>query len=324
MALAPFAAFFLVVGCLIIAALLTILTLAFVKWLGGAPVIGGWIAGQATALEQRISNAIGSALSGADGLIGGSLSHLAHYADNLWTEVRGQAQTLEEIAGLLIPFSGALAGIRGLSRGLHDLFHGIEQGVKDLRKAFNGIEHRVKTLEHHVTHGIGNDVLDLERTLKKDVRHIERDLIKPLREAEAATAREVGNLYDWLKGKADIAGLGTFAAAIAAVIGAELLNLFKCPTFLNKTLKRGCGLWDGLENLLGLFFDAIILVDLCAILPEAVRFFGVIVSPLTGLISQAANSVCAASNPKWTTLNVAPGPRPDAQTFDAGSLPPDG
>ena len=288
--------------------------------MGGLPVVGGAI----TALEQTISrsltHACGTIFRPVDAAVGKSLASVAGLIDRTAGFVRTVGRVLFGTAALAEALALAYAGIRSLAHELHGRFGGIEAGVKTLEREYNGIEHRVKALERDLTKGIGHDLRLTVVQTEKEVAHIRHKALPAIRAADAEAAGEIGHLYDWIRGKADIIGAGTFIAAVTAVIGADLLKLFRCPTFLNKTLGRGCGLWNGLEDLLSWFVDALILTDLCLIVPEAVRFFGLVEAPLTGLISQAANAICAVGNSNWTTVEVQPGPQPPAQAFDASTL----
>jgi hypothetical protein len=102
---------------------------------------------------------------------------------------------------------------------------------------------------------------------------------------------------------------------VVVALGALGLGGLRCSTLLGSLSKRGCGLWKGLEDLLGLLIDAVALTHLC----DLPKWIDELVSPifgeLTALISSAANSLCAASNPNWASLNVANGPLPPAQTL---------
>lgn len=261
MALAPLIPVVIALGCLIIAGLLTVLTLALINVLKDAPVIGGWIANKAVAIEQGISGAIGRALSGVDGLIGGAIHHLAHYADNLWGEVREQARVLEALASSFAATANVGSVVRDLTRGLHRAVHYLGGQVGTLARDFKGIEHRVKTLERDISKGIGHDVLPRLRSLDKEVAKIENSTIPAIRQAEAEAASSISNLYDWIKGKADIAGVGYFAAAVTAVLALVGNGWLACKENPFSKSNTPCNLWADFARflpflgLLALAFD---------------------------------------------------------------------
>ena len=323
MALAPLAPFVAALVALGLAALLTLLVLALIHVLSQAPVIGGWIANKAVEVEHAVSNALGQAFSGIDAFIAGTIHNMARRVEQAAWALQDAAQATLQVAESLNPATIAAHVARVLAHATAQALHGIEHGLRTIEREFKGIEAGVKRLERDLTRGIGHDLRLQVTHLERELTQVRRRVIPSIRSDVATAEGEITHLYDWAKGKAALLGIGTFAMAVAAVLDTLGLGGIKCPSFGNLFNKRGCGLWNGLENLLGWFVDALILVDLCGILPEIVHFFGDVEGVLTGLISQAANAVCAAANPNWTTISVTPGPLPTAQAFDSSTLAPD-
>ena len=252
MVLVPLSPLLVALFCLGLAAVLTILALAIANVLADAPSVLGWLGQHVAAFVQSIANKLGQAFAGVDHLIGAAIHLAARYLDGLWHEIRSHAQLLAEVASGLALVAGAIHGVRVLARAIEKRWHGIEHGVRELTKAWHGIEHRVHALEKRLAHGIGNDVRSAVKDLRREVYRVEKPAIKALRDAEAATAGEVSNLYEWAKGKADLIGVGTFATAVALALSKLGLDLFKCNEAKNIYNKRGCGLWGELDDLLGL------------------------------------------------------------------------
>lgn len=286
----------------------------------GIPVVGGAIAGAVKSVAQAITAAAGALENGVDRLIGASWHLLSRFADVLWNQIASQAHLLAQIAELL---GGQLAHVTGLSSLVHRLeraFHGIEHGIKTLTREWHGIDRRVSKIEHEIARGIGHDLRITVAGLKTEVTDLEKNVIPGLRQGIKVAEGEVTTLENFIDAIPGTKYLDWAAGVVAAGLGLSLFNLFKCPTFLNKTLGRGCGLWNGIEDIFSLFLDAVLFIDLCKIVPEATRLFSEFEAPLVDLISGAANAACAQIPADWVIPMVAAGPRPPAQTL--GTFPP--
>ena len=292
--------------CLGLAALLVVLTEAAIAVLKNAPAIGPWLVGKAEAIEQAISHALGVAFSGIDHLIGTSIHLLARYIDKAIGELRSHAHLVAEVAATLVPLAHAIRAVGNLAHSLTKVWTGIEHGVRDLTRRWHGIERRVKAIERELARGIGHDLRVEVAGLRREVFKVEKPALEALREAEATAQAAIDDLYEWAKGKASLIGVGTFATAIATAIGLEAWNLLRCSLFRGLWSKRGCGLWQGLDDLLGLLVDAVLLVDFCALLPELETLFGELEAPLVELVASAADAACAHPPQGWVELAAPP------------------
>jgi hypothetical protein len=310
-------------ACLLLAAILAVLLTALIRSIAGVvgkvPFLGDAIVGGLTRIEQAVWHALGVAFHDVDKLIGAMLHADARLLDWTWNSIRRQAALAAHMSAVLGGHIYDVSGLRSIVHGLQRSWHGIEHGVKTLTREYHGLDRRVKALEHTIGHGIGNDV----RTSVHDLVKWEKAAKAQLKADEKAITQtlpgELTQLENFIKAIPGTRYLDWAAGIVAAGLGLEVLKLFKCPTFLSKTLGRGCGLWNGLEDLFGLFLDALIFVDLCAVIPEAVTLFGEVEAPLTDLISSAANAVCAHPPQGWAKLSVAAGPTPPPQTL--GTFP---
>lgn len=219
---------------------------------GSIPGLGGALSGVLSKIEQAISDAFGVVESKIDTALGASWHLTARYMDELWHAVENHARDILTLAELVAPFGSVIAAVRALAHGATSALHGIEHGVRDLRKLWQGIEHRVKQLEHDLTRGIGHDLRLSLKADEKALHHLEHKVIPSIRGDVATVEGEVGNLFDWIKGKADIIGVGSFALAVSAALAALGLDWLKCNELGNVTKKRGCGMWSQLDKLLGL------------------------------------------------------------------------
>ena len=308
----------------ILALALAYLSLQIVKALfgplDGLPVVGAYIAKLDHAISQSVANACGTIVHPVDIAIGRSLAGIASLISRVGIFFRSAARVGFGTAELAAALAYAYHGVRSLSHDLTARFHGIDVRIRDLTKEWHGIEHRVTALENDLTKGIGHDLRATVNALDKELARVEHTVIPSLREAEAEAQTAISDLYSWARGKADLIGIGTFAGAVAIALTALGLGGLRCSSLLRSLGSRGCGFWSGLENLLGLFVDGILLTDLCAIIPETVQVFSLVEGELTGLIAQAADAICSKQPASWPVLNVAPTARPPAQTFDPTTL----
>lgn len=288
------------------------------------PVIGGSLAYLISTATQAVVNVLGKVESGCDHLVGGAWHATARIMDKTWNVIHGNAAAVAHIAQIVGNLISPIAALRALVHHFTGIVSALIHPLRTLEHTVHGIDRAIKTLEKDFSHGIGNDVLPQLKHLRKEVHVLERSTATDIADAEAQAEAATADLWTWMTGVGSKPLKLTFAGAVAVALATLGLGGLRCNNLANSLRNRGCGLWSGLEDLLGLFVDALILTDLCEILPETVKFFGFVEGALTGVISQAANAVCSLPNQKWTTLNVVPGPQPPAQAFAATSLPPDG
>ena len=301
------------------ALLIAVILREVAKLVNGLPAIGPSLAGAINGMDAKITGALWAAVHGSLALIGASWHALARLLDTSWHLLENYALGYVQLAELVAKLVYSHSGLSYLVHHAESALHGIEHGVKRLEREWHGIEAKVKRLERDAGHGIDRVARDIATKALSEYRGIDQ-LITTRIPAEidaaeaqtAALARFVGaipgvNYLEWA------AGIAT------AALGAEILNGLKCSSLLSSLNKRGCGLFSGLEDILGLLIDGLILTDLCNVLPEAEKIFAEFEAPLVALISDAANAVCAQPPKGWATPSVTYGSLPPAQTL--GSLP---
>jgi hypothetical protein len=312
--LAPEAAF---VVALAIVLLVKALVDGLFKPLFSLPVVGGTIESLLSPLYQSITNALGTAAGGLEALIGASWHQLARQMDWLWREIRAHAVLILSIATPLGLILNAVHGIKALVHRLTVTNTHSGARLKALDRRLERLQHRERVLEHDLAKGIGEDVLPRIKSLDREINKIRTKDIPAIRAADAQASDAISNLYEWAKGKAALVGVGTFAFAVAAVLDTLGLGGIKCPSFGNLFNKRGCGLWNELEDVLGLLVDALVLVDLCNVIPTIEGLLGEFEGPLVTLVSDAANAVCAQPPSGWTMLSSPPLSLPSAGEITA-------
>lgn len=279
------------------------------------PVIGSKLAAPFHAIEQAVTGACYSIENGADKAMGAIWHRTVELLNWTWREVKRHALVGVETALYIPLLISAFHNLRNLVHRLSHIGHGVTAAVKTLEREYHGIEHRVKVIEREIGAGIGHDLRIHIKALEKWEKAAKAQLADDARAIAETIPAEITQLERFIKALPGTSYLDWAAGIVATAIGLDIFNLFKCPSLLNSAKKRGCGLWNGLEDVLSLFVDAVIFVDLCKIIPEAVTLFGEFEAPLTELISGAANAACARKPNGWVMPMVAAGPLPPAQSL---------
>lgn len=239
-----------------LAALLTFLVLAMIRFLSSAPIIGGWIANKATAAEHAISNGLGNAFAGIDSFIGGCIHALARRVEHVGDAISASAHAAFHVAEALNPVAVAIHTARAVANAAAHALHGIEHGIRTIEHEFKGIEHGLKRIERDLTKGIGHDLRLHVKALEHELTHLRRRVIPSIRGDVATAEGEIGNLYEWAKGKASLLGVGTFAMAVGAVLAAVGLDWLTCRNGAERVGRSNCNLWDDLGDVFGLLAAA--------------------------------------------------------------------
>ncbi len=260
--------------------------------LSGVPYVGGKLSDGAKAMAQAITNACGTMLGGIDHLLGAAWSHLAHYLDGLWNQVESHSSVIAHIARLvgdgLYRVSGLSAIVHGLSRVVHVALH---RFVVIGREIFH-LGQRVKVLERDISKGIGNDVIPEIKSLDRRITTLRHDLTKDIADAESLAAGEVKTLGNFIGAIPGVRYLDWAAGIVTAALGVEIFKLFRCSSLLNSAKNRGCGLWNGLEDLLGLFVDVLFFASACEILVELSPFISDVAVPAVVALTDVGAGLC--------------------------------
>ena len=276
------------------------------RYIAGAlesiPAVGPPLASGVRSIAKAITNACGALIGGIEGLVGAGLHLLARYLDHAFRQFVTHASLILHLArivgGALYTVTGLRALVHQLSRAVHVVLHRFVR----LGRELHGIEHRVKALEHEIAAGIGEDVLPRIKALDRELAKVEHKVI-PAIEADVATAEsDISALRKWIADNIPLPGTDAFAGAIAVALSLLGLGGLRCNSLLSSLRNRGCGLWQGLEDLLGLFVDAVLFVDLCRLLPELEQLFSLVEAPLVEVIASAADAACAQPPAGWTEL----------------------
>lgn len=253
------------------------------------PYLGSALGGVLDAVVQAISNALGSVEHGIDSAIGWSWHQFAHLNSWLW-----HAFTQHTLIGWLAAeaISELSHGYRYLHNRATDLTaaHKHDQArVKSLEREYVGIEHKVKNLERDLSRGIGHDVLPRIKTLEREANHIENVELPAAIAAQRQADSAISDLYDWVKGKAALVGVGTFAFAVAIALSTLGLDWLRCSN-VGKAGQRMCGLGTDLLDALLLATLAVEgAVSLVGLGHELLSLMDEIVPAVTGFVSELSS-----------------------------------
>lgn len=261
----------------------------------GVPIVGGYIEGAAKSVARGLTEVAGKLEDGADHLIGAAWHLFARYLDQTWNQFVSQAHVLAMLAHVVGDQIYSVSGLRALVHDLTRRWHGIEHGVKTLEREFHGIEHMVKQLTRDLTKGIGHDLRLQVKVLEHDVTRIDHRVIPALEAADAQAAKAISDLWSWSRQHVLVAGTTAFAGAVAIALTSLGLGGLRCPSFLNSLNKRGCGLWGGLEDILGLLVDTALLANICNLIGPFEQVVSDVAVPVVVGLTDVGAGLCAGS-----------------------------
>ena len=303
--LAPIAIFTIVLWVIAISLLIAVILGYIAGVLHGLPYPVNQLAGPVNGLAKGITSVLFKAVHMSEQLLGAAFHQFARYWDKLWhTFLRHSAAALliSTIVGQLVHAfkrlehqvahgAGSISAVLPRIRHLEREFKGIEHGIKDLSKlllTFGGIDALVHLLKHLIW-----------------LRNWVKGQIAGIRTQVNGLSGSLSDLKRFLGVKNGLSYLEWAAGIVTAVIGIEAVNLFKCPTWLNQTSRRGCGLWNGIEDLFGFLADLFIFTHFCDLWAAATPLLETFLSPLVGMISTFADGACSHRPGDWQTMGVS-------------------
>lgn len=229
-----------------------------VSWLPG---VGGWLKGKVENVGQHVTNVIGGVVLNLQARMAASWHRAAREVEWIGREIASHAALIERIANDLVTANFA------------DLIHLEVQGARKLlhylARQIVGIGHDVTIRVKNVERGIGADVLPRIRSLDRRLsREVTREKARA-RAAEHALDREVTALGKWVRSHPWTIVTDAFVGAVAIALTKLGLDWIKCDSAKKLAKKRGCGMWDDLDSLLGLAVTAIAIADLKTLVREA-------------------------------------------------------
>lgn len=264
------------------------------KTVGRIPVIGGFFSSAAHTLQHAFVSAIAPAADGAQALAGAALHAVAREIDWIGREIRRHSNLLYTIAALLV----GPAVVDALRTGIAAL-HG---RVTVVETQITGAYHRLLTIEHRLAHTITAGVLPRLGRLEREYDHIiDRD-IAGLRSRTKTVERSLDDVWKYVRSHPWEAVTATFVGAVAVALSRLGLDWIKCESGKGLFKRRGCGLWNDLESLLGFAFDLVVITSICTVIPLLEEAFSLVASPLISTLAAAGAGLCSPGSGPPETL----------------------
>ena len=281
--------------------------------LGRVPVLGGWLSSGARAVAQELSNIFGHLEAGIDKAIGWSWHLLAESANLLWHGIRNASKAILQASLLIEALSHAHAllrrEIRDITKGLNDLPHNIGRRLRSLENGIEGANTHIGSILHTLSH----TVMPRLRAAERELGRLDDVVIPNIRGIAQGAEADIAKLRKWIATNIPAAGTIAFAGAVAWALAQLGLGGLRCSSLTNSLGRRGCGLWSGLEDLLGLFVDALLLTNICTLLPLFETLVSDVADPLVVGLTDVGAGLCSGG--------IGPAPRLAVPTLSLPANP---
>jgi hypothetical protein len=128
--------------------------------------------------------------------------------------------------------------------------------------------------------------------------------IEGLRERTKALEDSAVRVFHRIKGVWVVPAVGVVAAAVAVALPRLGLDWARCRN-VKRVGRSICGLSPkGLESILGLLTDLLVLSSICEVIPLLESAFGTIAAPIIGLLTEAGAGLCSPTASPPATLSV--------------------
>lgn len=294
--LGPLAILVVALGLAIISILIVRAVMSVVKSVvGRVPYLGDALVNAVDAVNQAVLNKLGSAVSGIESAIGWTWHESAKLVEWLGREIYRNVSVLQLAVQEVHAIGTALHWLRNFVHHANSTATGLAHRVARLEKEWHGIERGVKDFERGVE-------TDLTRVIKPQIRGLEHALndvtdvvIPDLRGIALGAEADVGALRKWISDHFPAIGTTVFAGAVAIALTGLGLGGLNCQNLKNSLKNRACGLWSGLEDLLGLFIDVTIFTNVCAVLDFLSPFVSEVAKPIVVGLTDIGAGLCKGS-----------------------------
>lgn len=298
--------------------LVSLLVQVLDRTVGKLPGVGGIISDAAHDIAGFVTSILGSAVSAIDRDISFWWHALSTEAEWIGREIENTAGVVAAIASIVqgAPNGRAQAWIRAAIhlalRGVTWLAHEALRGVKALEKQ---IEHAEQGIIARAIHFAISPILGrlgvVEKwigstggTIAGEINSVIEPDIAALKQRATAIENQAIRVYQDAAGVWHVVNTDAMAAAVAVALTALGLGGLNCGTLGSALGSRGCGLWSGLDDLLGLIIDALILTDICEVLPLLESAASDIAVPAVSLLTNAIDALPCVSGSEPPPLNV--------------------
>ena len=295
-------------GLLVLVLYLThVLTWLLQNTLGRLPWIGDAIASVVEALSSTITTTFGSAISGVDKQISFWWHTLGEVVSWTYNELRAHANLLLIMSTVLLGQTGALAiyravhWLRGhvaaITHTLDTLLHKLqaverflehpERGLlgKALSIALKPIEARIGQLERWTYPKVGSIEGEIGKVIEPD--------IAALRDAAQTLENQAIRVYQDAAGVWHAVNVDAIAAAMVLALPSLGWQFLRCSALGSSFSSRGCGLFSGLEDVLGLLADTVLLGSACEIIPLVETVVSDVAVPIVEGLTDIGAGLCS-------------------------------
>ena len=252
--LGQLAAFLFVLGCIyVIDAFVRALFGTVSGVVGWIPYLGKVASTPIHKIEQKVTNALGTAEHYFDARIGMSFHKLARIGDHIGRELYGLATLSLTIAKLL---TGQLTW-----KDLHAIYNKVKSeiaaGVRTGEHALN----RIGVNEKSVAKSVNTNVMPRIRTIEHELDHVFTPELRVLRRRVNALEDGAIEAFKWIRAHPLSLGATAFAGAVAIALQRLGGSWIRCSNW-NRIGKRACGFpANDVEGLLALFATTAVIAD---------------------------------------------------------------
>jgi hypothetical protein len=237
-------------------------------------------------VRQFVTNALGSAVAHFDAQVG-----------SFW---HGLTTIVSEVAGFVFD-TGILLGYLAyyispahLAYVVYQHIHGFVASIEKVGVLARFAEREAVKAER-IARSVAAGDFAIPRTWVRDVEKALQPEITTTRDLAESATKGVSDLWDYLRTHPWTVATDAFAAAVAVALTSLGLGGLRCPSFLNILKNRGCGAWQGLEDVLGLLVDLFVVTHICDVLPMVDPYISDVAAPLITTLSSAGAGLCKGS-----------------------------
>jgi hypothetical protein len=286
------------------------------RLVGHLPLIGT----ASASLVHQLENTLVSPLANAERYLDNRIGTAWHRLARVWDRLGGE---IERLAFLSLLLTKAIFGglnnhelgqlkaivVHWLDEAIHKLHGALHFTVTHTTYVYKTVTTHVLPTLGRISHSVAVDLpreLDRLRSRERALAHevdvtIPRD-IEALRRREKALTDNAIGLFRWLRTHPTAAASAAFAGAVAVALRTLGLEWTRCNSARSLFNKRGCGLWNDLDSLLGFLADVAIVASICDVIPLLESAFAVFAAPLISTIASAGAGLCSPGSSPPETL----------------------
>ena len=238
--------------------------------------VGGQLFAAATRIfTKALTSFMGKAFAATDAPVGATFHYLA-------STVRKLTGTITAFSAFAITVAQAVSGQidwAQVSRALRGLRLQIKAEAHTARVALQRTIAQEKAAVRSVAQGVYPRLRAIEHEIARPIQHE----IKSARELAREAERSAAHAWRWIHAHRYLPHARTWAEAVAVGLAALGLNWIRCNEAQNLYNKRGCGLFNDLDALLGLLATVLVVENFDTVVREMQGLEGDIATGLRDL-----------------------------------------